>query len=258
MRSCAFHPPCRCPEDSFDALQSVLIDNKQGVPWKQKKEVRGPATLAAHTAWQTHVARLLAAGRRCRAPVTAPLAIACLTHLAILPVTVQCAGIAGTFRYTWVCAWRPCPRTQNGTWCTQLLLPRMSTSASVRLPRQVAFGRWSGFCTHYYTNGLFKSADGNSVPCPRTYLNDLSDRNPVRALPCVCRPDRAPALCMPRSCPPSLCNIGLWVALLRLRQPFLSSLTPFYVRQALPACTKCHFQCPAVTHVRLLSPRRTS
>lgn len=70
----------RCPEDSFDALQSVLIDNKQGVPWKQKKEV--------------------------------------------------------------------------------------------------AFGRWSGFCTHYYTNGLFKSADGNSVPCPRTYLNDLSDRNP--------------------------------------------------------------------------------
>ncbi|EFJ39883.1 hypothetical protein VOLCADRAFT_100432 [Volvox carteri f. nagariensis] len=44
--------------------------------------------------------------------------------------------------------------------------------------KEVAFGRWNGFCTYYYGTGLVRSADGKAVPCPRMYLNDVSKARP--------------------------------------------------------------------------------
>ncbi|PNH12944.1 KDEL motif-containing protein 1 [Tetrabaena socialis] len=43
---------------------------------------------------------------------------------------------------------------------------------------EVAFGRWNAFCTYYYTSHMVRMADGQAVPCPRTYLNNVSDAHP--------------------------------------------------------------------------------
>ncbi|GIL86032.1 hypothetical protein Vretimale_9070 [Volvox reticuliferus] len=43
--------------------------------------------------------------------------------------------------------------------------------------KSMAFGRWNGFCTYYY-GGLVRSADGLAVPCPRLYLNNISEAHP--------------------------------------------------------------------------------
>ncbi|KAG2425087.1 hypothetical protein HXX76_013996 [Chlamydomonas incerta] len=42
----------------------------------------------------------------------------------------------------------------------------------------VGFGRWNGFCTYYYGMGLVRTADGQPVPCPRIYLNNVSAAHP--------------------------------------------------------------------------------
>ncbi|KXZ50446.1 hypothetical protein GPECTOR_16g620 [Gonium pectorale] len=45
--------------------------------------------------------------------------------------------------------------------------------------KEIAFGRWNGFCTYYYGRpDLLVTEDGAAVPCPRTYLNNLSVANP--------------------------------------------------------------------------------
>ncbi|KXZ45427.1 hypothetical protein GPECTOR_55g333 [Gonium pectorale] len=42
--------------------------------------------------------------------------------------------------------------------------------------KEVAFGRWNGFCTHYIP--WMKTADGKVMKCPRTHLNSLSEAHP--------------------------------------------------------------------------------
>ncbi|GFR42859.1 hypothetical protein Agub_g3850 [Astrephomene gubernaculifera] len=42
--------------------------------------------------------------------------------------------------------------------------------------REVAFGRWNGFCTHYIP--WMKTEDGKVMKCPRTYLNSISEAHP--------------------------------------------------------------------------------
>ncbi|PNW85832.1 hypothetical protein CHLRE_03g203550v5 [Chlamydomonas reinhardtii] len=64
-----------------------------------------------------------------------------------------------------------CPKDSFDSLLEQV--PHMNANPPWEQREKLGFGRWNIFCAWYYGNHHVKTADGQPVPCPRDYINNL-------------------------------------------------------------------------------------
>ena len=73
----------------------------------------------------------------------------------------------------WSAASASSPSTPPGTPCSLLIRPAPSPASPLRPCAPLLVPPLPVFCAWYYGNHHVKTADGQPVPCPRDYINNL-------------------------------------------------------------------------------------